>query len=30
MTTLKLPAIDTAEVAEVRGSGYPEPFKSRI
>ncbi|HZE61436.1 MAG TPA: cupin domain-containing protein [Burkholderiales bacterium] len=30
MTTLKLPAIDTAEVAEVRGSGYPEPFKSRM
>jgi uncharacterized cupin superfamily protein len=30
MTTLKLPALDPATVAERRGSGYPEPFRSRI
>ena len=29
MTTPKLPAIDPATVAEHRGSGYPEPFRSR-
>lgn len=28
--TLKLPAIDPASVPEVRGSGYPEPFRSRM
>lgn len=27
---LKLPAIDPATVEERRGSGYPEPFKSRM
>ena len=26
----RLPALDTAEVAAVTGSGYPEPFKSRV
>ena len=30
MTRLKLPALDPSTVAEVRGSGYPEPFKSRM
>lgn len=30
MTTLKLPALDPATVAERRGSGYPEPFRSRM
>ena len=25
-----LPALDPASLAEVRGSGYPEPFRSRI
>jgi uncharacterized cupin superfamily protein len=30
MTALKLPALDPHAVAEVRGSGYPEPFKSRM
>ncbi len=30
MTTLKLPAIDPATVPEHRGSGYPEPFRSRM
>lgn len=30
MTALKPPALDPDAVAEVRGSGYPEPFKSRI
>jgi uncharacterized cupin superfamily protein len=30
MTNLKLPALDPATVSEVRGSGYPEPFKSRM
>lgn len=27
---LKLPALDPQTVAEVRGSAYPEPFKSRM
>ncbi len=30
MADLKLPALDPSTVAEVRGSGYPEPFKSRM
>ena len=30
MADLKLPALDAGKVAEVRGSGYPEPFKSRM
>jgi uncharacterized cupin superfamily protein len=30
MPTLELPAIDPATVAERRGSGYPEPFRSRM
>ncbi len=30
MTPLKLPALDPGAVAEVRGSGYPQPFKSRM
>ena len=30
MKPLQLPAIDPASVAEVRGSGYPEPFRSRM
>ena len=30
MTPLKLPALDPNAVAEVRGSGYPQPFKSRM
>ncbi|HUP91729.1 MAG TPA: cupin domain-containing protein [Solimonas sp.] len=30
MTTPKLPALDPASVAELRGSGYPEPFRSRM
>jgi uncharacterized cupin superfamily protein len=30
MTPLKLPALDSNAVAEVRGSGYPQPFKSRM
>jgi uncharacterized cupin superfamily protein len=30
MTMLKLPALDPQTVAEVRGSGYPQPFKSRM
>ncbi|MEP6943995.1 MAG: cupin domain-containing protein, partial [Betaproteobacteria bacterium] len=30
MAQLKLPALDPSSVAEVRGSGYPEPFKSRM
>src|SRR5712692_373840 len=30
MTPLKLPALDPDAVAEVRGSGYPQPFKSRM
>lgn len=28
--TLKLPALDPATVPEIRGSGYPEPFRSRV
>lgn len=28
--SLMLPALDPADVAELRGSGYPEPFKSRM
>ncbi|MDP3857234.1 MAG: cupin domain-containing protein [Stagnimonas sp.] len=27
---LRLPALDSDAVAELRGSGYPEPFKSRM
>lgn len=27
---LQLPALDPASVAEVSGSGYPEPFRSRM
>ncbi len=30
MTTSKLPALDPATVEERRGSGYPEPFRSRM
>lgn len=30
MAVLKLPALDPATVAETRGSGYPEPFRSRM
>jgi uncharacterized cupin superfamily protein len=30
MTFPKLPALDPSTVPEVRGSGYPEPFKSRM
>jgi len=30
MTPLKLPALDVNAVAEVRGSGYPQPFKARM
>jgi uncharacterized cupin superfamily protein len=31
MTTgLRLPALDPASAAEKRGSGYPEPFRSRM
>ena len=30
MKPLKLPALDPATVAEVRGSGYPEPYRSRV
>jgi len=30
MAELKLPALDPSSVQEVRGSGYPEPFKSRM
>jgi uncharacterized cupin superfamily protein len=30
MTSLKLPALDPATAEEKRGSGYPEPFKSRM
>src|ERR1700675_3260618 len=30
MTDLKLPALDPRTVAEVRGSGYPEPFRARM
>lgn len=28
--TLKLPALDPTTVPEVQGSGYPEPFRSRM
>jgi uncharacterized cupin superfamily protein len=28
--SLKLPAVDPASVPEVRGSGYPEPFRSQM
>jgi uncharacterized cupin superfamily protein len=28
--SLRKPAIDPAGVPEVRGSGYPEPFRSRM
>lgn len=27
---LKLPAVDPADVTDVRGSGYPEPYRSRV
>ena len=30
MSSLKLPAIDPADVAEQSGSNYPEPYKSRV
>lgn len=30
MAALELPALDPATVAERRGSGYPEPFRSRM
>ncbi|MEO8537726.1 MAG: cupin domain-containing protein [Betaproteobacteria bacterium] len=30
MTRLRLPALDCATVEEKRGSGYPEPFRSRM
>ena len=30
MTPLKLPALDPDAAAEVRASGYPQPFKSRM
>jgi uncharacterized cupin superfamily protein len=30
MPTLRLPALDAATVEEKRGSGYPEPFRSRM
>ena len=30
MTPIKLPALDPDSVAEVHGSGYPEPFRSRM
>jgi len=30
MAELKLPALDPGTVSEVRGSGYPEPFKTRM
>lgn len=30
MADLKLPALDPSTVADARGSGYPEPFKSRM
>jgi uncharacterized cupin superfamily protein len=28
--TLKLPAVDPATLPEIKGSGYPEPFRSRM
>jgi uncharacterized cupin superfamily protein len=30
MTSLRLPALDPATVEEKRGSGYPEPYRSRM
>ncbi|MEO9135686.1 MAG: cupin domain-containing protein [Casimicrobiaceae bacterium] len=30
MRTLRLPALDSATAPERRGSGYPEPFRSRM
>lgn len=30
MADLKLPALDAGKVPEVRGSSYPEPFRTRI
>lgn len=30
MSKLRLPALDPASVPEHRGSGYPEPFRSRM
>ena len=30
MTTLSLPALDPATVEEIRRSGYPEPYRSRM
>ena len=30
MTTLRLPALDPATVEEIRRSGYPEPYRSRM
>ena len=30
MSKLRLPALDPQSVAEVHGSGYPEPFRSRM
>lgn len=30
MRKLRLPALDPQSVAETRGSGYPEPFRSRM
>jgi uncharacterized cupin superfamily protein len=30
MADLKLPALDPEQVPQVRGSGYPEPFRSRM
>jgi len=30
MTRLRLPALDPATVEEKRGSGYPEPYRSRM
>jgi uncharacterized cupin superfamily protein len=30
LTTLRLPALDPATVEEIRKSGYPEPYRSRM
>lgn len=30
MPALRLPALDPADVPETRGSGYPEPYRSRM
>ena len=30
MSRLELPALDPTTVTEKQGSGYPEPFKSRM